>query len=58
MKAKICLVCEQTQSEGIAILEQLICRRCEQEMIHCDVEDECYQFYINQLKKLYLKEKV
>jgi hypothetical protein len=37
--AQRCIVCEEEQKDGIAICEQFICRRWEQEMVKTDVQD-------------------
>lgn len=51
----LCMVCEERKDEGIRILEQWICQTCESEIVRTEVEDEQYGFYIQRLRKLWLK---
>ncbi len=53
--AQRCIVCEQEQNDGIAICEQFICQRCEQEMVNTDVQDEKYPFFIHQMRRIWLR---
>ncbi len=53
--AQRCIVCEQERTDGIAIFEQFICQRCEQEMVNTDVRDEKYPFFIHQMRQIWLK---
>jgi len=50
-----CIVCGETKEEGISIWNQFICSECEQEMIHTEVEDKRYSYFINKLKTIWLK---
>jgi hypothetical protein len=53
--AQRCIVCDEEQKDGIAICEQFICRRCEQEMVKTDVQDEKYPFFIHQMRRIWLQ---
>jgi predicted nucleic acid-binding Zn ribbon protein len=50
-----CIVCGEAKEEGISIWNQFICSECEQEMIHTEVEDKRYSYFINKLKTIWLK---
>ncbi|WP_028543472.1 sigma factor G inhibitor Gin [Paenibacillus taiwanensis] len=50
-----CIVCGQQKTEGMVIVNQFICSGCEQEMVHTDVKDDKYPFYVHQLKRLWLQ---
>ncbi|WP_100405910.1 sigma factor G inhibitor Gin [Bacillus solitudinis] len=49
---KTCIVCERAKSEGIELLDSFICRDCETDVINTETQDESYNFYVNQLKKI------
>lgn len=46
----ICIICNDEKPDGIFILSEFICETCEEEMVHTDVMDEKYSFFIHQLK--------
>lgn len=50
-----CIVCSEEKADGIVVVDQFICLDCEQEMVHTDVKDAKYPFFIDQLKRLWLK---
>ncbi|MEJ8546130.1 sigma factor G inhibitor Gin [Brevibacillus borstelensis] len=52
--AQRCIVCEEERLDGIAICEQFICQHCEQEMVHTDVQDAKYPFFIHQMRRIWL----
>lgn len=51
-----CIVCEQPKEEGIFIVSEFICTDCESEMVHTDVKDEKYPFFIHQLRQIWLQQ--
>ncbi|WP_339060714.1 sigma factor G inhibitor Gin [Tepidibacillus marianensis] len=51
----ICLMCGHKEKDGIFIQGGFICDECEDEMVHTEVQDEKYLFFIQQLKRLWLK---
>jgi len=51
-----CIVCSKQKEMGIHIWEQFICQDCEEEMVRTDVLDERYVFFIQQMRKIWLKE--
>ena len=53
--ASACLICERTRSEGIHICGQFICHECETEMVHTDVLDEKYSYFVMQMKRVWYK---
>ncbi|OEF99650.1 inhibitor of sigma-G Gin [Vulcanibacillus modesticaldus] len=54
-KTKICVMCGDEKVEGIIIQSGFICDKCEYEIIHTEVGDEKYPFFIQRMKKLWLK---
>lgn len=50
-----CTICGEPKSEGegIRIVMGFICRDCETEMVHTDVKDDKYPFFIHQMKQLF-----
>lgn len=51
-----CIVCATKSELGIRIWNQFICQRCEGEMVETDVSDAKYPFFIQQMKKIWLKD--
>lgn len=49
-----CIICGQQKAEGIFIVLEFICQDCEVEMVHTDVQDEKYPFFIHQLKRIFI----
>ncbi|MVP02153.1 MULTISPECIES: sigma factor G inhibitor Gin [Paenibacillus] len=50
-----CIVCGETKQEGIQIVSEFICEACESEIVHTDVLDVKYSFFIRQLKQIFYK---
>lgn len=50
--ADSCIICGARQAEGIRICMQLICEACEREMVHTDVEDARYGYFIERMRKI------
>lgn len=48
-----CMICGRRQSEGLYIIEEFICRDCESEMVHTDVMDAKYPFFIHRMKQIW-----
>lgn len=51
-KEHVCIICGQSGGEGITIVSEFICEACEAEMVHTDVKDAKYPFFVNQLKRI------
>lgn len=51
----VCIICEQHKKEGIYIVSEFICESCEAEMVHTDVKDDKYHFFIHQMKQIGLQ---
>ncbi|WP_335342480.1 sigma factor G inhibitor Gin [Polycladomyces zharkentensis] len=51
-----CIVCDQRHWDGITVMEEFICGRCEREMVRTPVEHEKYPFFVVQMRKIWLKE--
>jgi hypothetical protein len=51
-KALSCIICGQNGSNGIKILSEFICEACEAEMVHTDVKDAKYPYFIHQMKQI------
>jgi hypothetical protein len=54
-ETSICIICGQSKQEGIMLISEFICEQCEHEMVHTDVKDEKYPFFIRQLKQVLYK---
>lgn len=50
-----CIVCGNDRKDGLEIWGEFICRECESEMVHTDVQDEKYPFFIQQMRQIWLK---
>lgn len=48
-----CMICGRQQTEGLHIIEEFICRDCESEMVHTDVMDAKYPFFIHRMKQIW-----
>jgi hypothetical protein len=47
-----CIICGQNRPNGIKILSEFICEACEAEMVHTDVKDAKYPYFIHQMKQI------
>jgi len=52
---KVCVMCGHKKNEGIMIHSGFICEECEYEIVHTDVSDEKYPYFIQRMKTLWLK---
>lgn len=50
-----CIICGEHKQEGIVIVSEFICEACESEMVHTDVKDDKYHFFIHQMKQIWLQ---
>ncbi|SCW72392.1 Inhibitor of sigma-G Gin [Paenibacillus tianmuensis] len=50
-----CIICGQTKENGILIISEFICEDCENEMVHTEVNDAKYPFFIHQMKQILYK---
>ncbi|ANS76405.1 inhibitor of sigma-G Gin [Paenibacillus yonginensis] len=50
-----CIICGKTKAQGIKIVSEFICEECEAEMVHTDVKDEKYDFFIHQMKQIWVQ---
>lgn len=50
-----CIICGQQHMEGIMICSEFICLECESEIVHTDVKDAKYPFFINQMKQIWYR---
>jgi hypothetical protein len=53
IESATCMICEQQQVEGIHICEEFICVDCEREIVHTDVRDVRYPFFIHRMKQMF-----
>jgi hypothetical protein len=51
-----CIVCGKEEMDGISIFDCFVCRNCEQEIVTTDARDDRYLFFINQMRKIWLKQ--
>ncbi|MNZ66652.1 Inhibitor of sigma-G Gin [compost metagenome] len=54
---QLCIICGQHKADGqgIRIVSGFICDLCEDEMVHTDVRDAKYPFFIHQLKQIFFE---
>lgn len=45
-----CIICEERKIKGIRLYNTFICEACEHNMIHTDVREIKYRYYIEKLK--------
>jgi len=52
-----CIICgeQKADGEGIRIVSEFICEACETEMVHTDVMDAKYPFFIHQMKQIFME---
>ncbi|MFF2484410.1 sigma factor G inhibitor Gin [Paenibacillus sp. NPDC058071] len=52
-----CIICgeQKAEGEGIRIVTEFICETCETEMVHTDVQDAKYPFFIHQMKQIFIE---
>ena len=48
-----CIVCQQPRAQGIHIFGQFLCAQCEQEIVHTDVTDARYAYYVECMKRIW-----
>lgn len=53
MERIACMICDQHQVEGIHICNEFICVSCEREIVHTDVRDARYPFFIHRMKQMF-----
>lgn len=51
-ESKKCLICECEKSEGIHLLNYFICEQCEYDIVHTEVNEKGYRYYLDRLKKI------
>jgi hypothetical protein len=56
MEDRRCIICGKEEGKGLFIYESFVCQTCEREMVHTNVEDDKYRFFIQKLKKIWLKQ--
>ncbi|MCM3703956.1 sigma factor G inhibitor Gin [Paenibacillus macerans] len=52
---RTCIICGEPKTEGIHIVSEFICDSCEAEMVHTDVQEEKYHFFIHQMKQIWMQ---
>ncbi|MNO27328.1 Inhibitor of sigma-G Gin [compost metagenome] len=52
---RTCIICGEPKNEGIHIVSEFICDACESEMVHTDVQEEKYHFFIHQMKQIWVQ---
>lgn len=54
-EAQACIICGERKLKGISIVSEFICEDCEAEMVHTDVKDDKYDFFIHQMKQIWVQ---
>lgn len=52
MKLQRCIVCEEPKLEGIRLRNSFFCQACEHNMVHTEVREQKYRYYVEKLKSL------
>jgi len=47
-----CIICEEVKQSGVHLYTSFICKQCEHNMIHTDVREVKYRYYIEKLKNM------
>ena len=47
-----CVICEEQKQEGIHLYTLFICTQCEYNIIHAEVREEKYRYYVKKLKNM------
>ncbi len=47
-----CIICEEPKMEGVRLHKSFICKSCEYNMVHTDVREVKYRYYVEKLKSL------
>lgn len=55
LELKICIICGLKKYDGIKIHSGFICDACEEEIVHTEVSNEKYPFFIKKMKEIWLK---
>ncbi len=50
-----CIICGQMKLNGIVIISEFICESCEAEMVHTEVHDAKYPYFIHQMKQIWYR---
>ena len=51
--SRTCMICGRIQTDGLHIVEEFICLDCERELIHTEVSDAKYPFFISRMKQVW-----
>ncbi|AWB46727.1 inhibitor of sigma-G Gin [Paenibacillus sp. CAA11] len=55
VKQDTCIICGQQKKDGIFIVSEFICEGCEAEMVHTDVKDEKYHYFVHRMKQIWMQ---
>lgn len=47
-----CVICEEEKTQGIHLYTLFICTTCEYNIIHTEVREEKYRYYVQKLKNM------
>jgi hypothetical protein len=47
-----CVICEQMRLKGIHLYTSFICTDCEKDLIHTEISNPKYKYYLKQLRKI------
>ncbi|WP_138496133.1 sigma factor G inhibitor Gin [Paenibacillus pinistramenti] len=54
-EADTCIICGEIKNQGIKIVSEFICEDCEAEMVHTDVKEDKYDFFVHQMKQIWVQ---
>lgn len=50
-----CIICGEDELNMVTIIDHNICQKCEKELIHTNVSEPIYSFFLDKLKVISLK---
>ncbi|MBE6063538.1 MAG: CsfB protein [Clostridium butyricum] len=54
---KLCFICGETDCDGIIINGEMICRKCEKEIVNLDISNQDYDIYKDKIKIILFDDK-
>jgi hypothetical protein len=47
-----CVICGQSRRDGIRIISAFLCDDCESVLVHTDVKDSRYSYFVYQMRQI------
>lgn len=49
-----CIICHELKQQGIRICGVFLCTECERDIVHSDVHDANYKYYVEEMKRIWI----